>query len=98
MLLPSLYEAWSYVVLEALACGTPLLATRVGSIPALLRDVPEYDALCVRADELDLGLPARVPAPHRHQALTRQARAWVAEHNGLGRYAERWAALVDSIL
>ena len=33
VLLPSLYEACSYVALEALACGVPLLTTRVGSSP-----------------------------------------------------------------
>lgn len=97
VLLPSLYEACSYVVLEALACGVPLLATRVGSIPSLLRELPDYDALCIRADELDL---AAKLAHLRHAdttALTRRARAWVAEHYGLDRYAEQWSALLDSV-
>jgi glycosyltransferase involved in cell wall biosynthesis len=98
VLLPSLYEACSYVVLEALACGTPLLATRVGSIPSLLRDVPEYNALCIRADELDLASRLDYLRNTDTTALSRRARTWVAENNGLGRYAERWEALVDSIL
>jgi glycosyltransferase involved in cell wall biosynthesis len=98
VLLPSLYEACSYVVLEALACGTPLLATRVGSIPSLLRDVPEYGALCIRADELDLASRLDYLRDTDTSALSRQARAWVAENNGLERYAERWEALVDSVL
>jgi glycosyltransferase involved in cell wall biosynthesis len=98
VLLPSLYEASSYVVLEALACGTPLLATRVGSIPSLLRDVPGYDALCIRANELDLASRLDYLRNTDTTTLSRQARTWVAENNGLGRYAERWDALVDSIL
>jgi glycosyltransferase involved in cell wall biosynthesis len=98
VLLPSLYEACSYVVLEALACGTPLLATRVGSIPSLVRDVPEYDALCIRADEVDLASRLDYLRHSDTTVVTRQARTWVAENNGLERYGERWSALVDSIL
>ena len=98
VLLPSLYEACSYVALEALACGVPLLTTRVGSTPSLLRGVPEYDALCIRPDEFDLAAKLDHLRHADTTALTLRARAWVAEHNGLGRYAESWNSLVDSIL
>lgn len=97
VLLPSLYEACSYVALEALACGIPLLSTRVGSIPSLLRGLPEYDALCIRPDELDLAAKLDHLRHADTTALTVRARAWIAEHNGLGRYAECWNMLLDSI-
>ncbi len=97
VLLPSVYEACSYVLLEALACGVPVLTTRVGSVPSLLREVPEYDALCVEPREDDLA----AKLGHLHHADTaaavRRARAWVTENNGLEKYAARWNALLDAI-
>jgi D-inositol-3-phosphate glycosyltransferase len=36
--LPSAYESFGMVALEALACGTPLAATRVGAMESLLRN------------------------------------------------------------
>ncbi len=37
-LLPSYYESFGLVALEAQACGTPVIASRVGGLPTIVRD------------------------------------------------------------
>jgi glycosyltransferase involved in cell wall biosynthesis len=95
VLFPSLYEACSFVVLEALACGVPLLTTRVGWMPTLLRAVPEYGALCVEPTLDDIVDRLQALAELDTVRLTSTARAFVEEHNSLERYAERWRSLLQ---
>ncbi len=94
VLFPSLYEACSFVVLEALACGVPLLSTKVGWMPTLLRAVPGYQALCVEPDTEDIAARLRALGELDTAALTAAARSFVLEHNSLERYSQRWRALL----
>ncbi|MGA2165977.1 MAG: glycosyltransferase family 4 protein [Solirubrobacteraceae bacterium] len=96
VLFPSKYEACSYVVLEALACGVPLITTRVGWMPTLLRAVPAYEALCVEPALDELVARLRALEEIDTSQLTSRARAFVREHNSLERYGERWHALLES--
>ena len=48
--LPSLWEGFPYVLLEAMAVGLPVVASRVGGVPELLRD--EIDGLLVPAGDV----------------------------------------------
>ena len=38
LLMPSLYEGFGFPLLEAMACGTPVIAFRRGSVPELITD------------------------------------------------------------
>jgi glycosyltransferase involved in cell wall biosynthesis len=97
VVLPSLYEACSYVLLEALACGVPVLTTRVGSVPSLLRAVPEYRELCVEAREDDVAAKLHQLRHVDPAAIVDRARAWVTGNHGLERYAARWNAVLDTL-
>jgi glycosyltransferase involved in cell wall biosynthesis len=97
VLFPTRYEACSYVVLEALACGVPLLTTRVGWMPTLLRELPEYEALCVRPDHDDIVARLRQLAELDTDKLTSSARALVLRDNSLASYAAHWLRLLTEL-
>lgn len=94
LVLPSAYEANALVLLEALACGLPVVATRVGFAPDLVEDgvngyLVERDAASVgaRLDDLDGG---------RAGAMRSRARA-TAERYSWPEIARRYLELVESL-
>lgn len=98
VLLPSLYEACSLVVLEAMACARPLITTPVGWMQTLLRAVPEYSQLCVRCDERDVESRLRELGDLDGERLASSARAYVLEHNSLRRWSEHWRELLATVV
>ncbi|HTC60474.1 MAG TPA: glycosyltransferase family 4 protein [Solirubrobacteraceae bacterium] len=94
---PSRYEACSLVVLEALACGRPLLTTRVGWMRTFLRALPAYETLCVEPTLEDVrGRLLALPEMDL-TGLASQARAFVLAHNSLARYGEHWRKLLEGL-
>jgi glycosyltransferase involved in cell wall biosynthesis len=98
VVLPSLYEACSLVVLEALACERPLLTTPVGWMRSLLAAVPAYAELCVEptVDSVAEGLKAL--ATMDTQTLTSTARQYIVEHNNLQGYSRQWDDLLGELI
>ena len=83
LVLPSANEGTPVSVIEALAAGTPVVATRVGGVPDVLRDGEDgflvepgaAGALADRLEQLarDPGLRERLGAAGRERVLTRYA-------------------------
>jgi glycosyltransferase involved in cell wall biosynthesis len=97
VLFPTRYEACSWVVLEALASGTPLLTTRVGWMETFLREVPDYRALCVWPDAGDIAARLERLGDEDHAALTAAARGWMERNGSYAVFAERWGALAERV-
>jgi D-inositol-3-phosphate glycosyltransferase len=95
---PSFYESFGMAALEAQACGTPVVASRVGGLPSAVRDGVTGFLVPWRcpqpfAEQIDLLL--------RNEALRRRfgesAREW-AFGFGWQAIAERLDALYDEVL
>lgn len=83
LVMPSHYESFGMVALEAMACGTPVIASQVGGLAYLVRDgetgyhVPDQDpeALCDRLLQV-LGDPSRRERMGRRAAEYARDYAW----------------------
>jgi len=96
--LTSLHEGTPLAVLEAMACGLPIVATSVGGVPELVC-ADESGVLVAPGDAA--GVAAAVLAllddPRRRSALSAAARARVVEHFALRRQVVQTAALLRSV-
>ncbi|MCM0083372.1 glycosyltransferase [Geomonas sp. Red32] len=85
--LPSLWEGCPNVVIEALACGTPVVASRVGGIPDLVPE-PECGVLVTPGDEVAL-------AAGLEEALrTRWNRSAISRHGS----SNSWSEVADRVI
>ena len=98
VIMPSHYESFGMVALEAMACGTPVVASQVGGLAFLVQDgetgyhinVGDMDALSERLTTL-LGDRAL------HQKLSRQA-AEFAQNYSWGKIARRMIDLYEEVV
>jgi D-inositol-3-phosphate glycosyltransferase len=88
--MPSYYESFGMVALEAMACGSPVVASRVGGLTTTVKDgltgylVPEGDAQAL-SERLELLLHD----PETRARLGREATRWAADH--------RWPCVAEAV-
>jgi glycosyltransferase involved in cell wall biosynthesis len=91
--IPTLVDGGYTTALESMACGTPVVGSRVGSLPELMEDggtgflVPPDDPSRLRS-----ALLALLDDPARRQEMGKRARAWVTERFAWSRVVERCLA------
>src|SRR5207302_6518209 len=88
--LPSYYESFGMVALEAMACGSPVIASRVGGLVTTVRDgvtgflIPDGDV-----DALAERIGALVADPDLRWRIGREGVRWAAAH--------RWPCVAEAI-
>ena len=88
--MPSYYESFGMVALEAMACGSPVVASRVGGLTTTVKDgvtgylVPEGDAVA-----LSERLERLLHDPETRARLGREATRWAADH--------RWPCVAEAV-
>ncbi|OQA38349.1 MAG: D-inositol 3-phosphate glycosyltransferase [Chloroflexi bacterium ADurb.Bin325] len=91
VVVPSYYESFGMVALEAMACGTPVIASDVGGLSLNIADgyngylVPQGDV-----DELAYKLGLLLDHPELRRQLGRQAAQWAQRFS--------WQAIADETL
>ncbi len=110
---PSVYEPFGIINLEAMACETPVVASRVGGIPEIV--VPEETGLLVDVDptegddvepadpaafarRLADGVNALMADPEQREQMGQAARRRVEEHFSWRAIAEQTLAFYDDLL
>lgn len=97
VLFPTRYEACSYVILEALACATPVVTTRVGWTRTLLDELPRYEELCVLPEVNDIAAGLRRVANTDTRELMREVRDYICENNSLTRFRSDWLETIEQV-
>lgn len=98
VIVPSRYESFGMVALEAMACGTPVIASDVGGLATLVRDgrtgflVPDGDPEALASKLVPL-----LALPEIHDTLGEHGIA-TAEAYGWPTIAERVEALYESVI
>lgn len=98
-LLPSASEGFGLAALEAMACGTPVVATAVGALPEVIDD--GATGLLSRPDDADdlCACVARLLAnPQQALSLGRAARQAAVARFGADAGLKRWLAIYDAAL
>jgi len=99
VVLPSLVEAMPMCLLEAMAAGRPVIATRVGAVPRLILD--SQTGLLLQpgvTSALAMAIIRLLESPDLACRLGENGRARVAQHFSAEVMAKRYIAMYDQVL
>ena len=97
--LPSLNEGLPMTVLEAMAASKPVIATRVGAIPSVLKD-GETGLLVEPGDSegLQNAIASLLDDPERGRLMGDQAHAWVSSNYTAAAMALKYREMYEEVL
>jgi glycosyltransferase involved in cell wall biosynthesis len=97
--LPSLNEGLPMTVLEAMAASKPVIATRVGAIPSVIKD-GENGLLVAPKDSEGLrnAVASLLNDPERRRRLGDQAHAWVSQNYTSEAMALKYREMYEEVL
>ena len=99
MLMPSEMESFGLAALEAMACQTPAIATRVGGVPELITD--KVDGLLFPVGDVDAMAAASIALLNDqdwHQAMRQAARKTAQDRFCSTRILPRYVQFYESLL
>ncbi len=90
----SIYEGMSNAILEAMACGVPVVATAVGGTPAIVSDGRNGFLIPPKAPEpMSEAISHLLLDPNKHEAISRAGRQHVEHHHNFHDTVSRHEAL-----
>lgn len=95
---PSYTEGLPPLVQEAMACGTPVLATGVGGVPDLIRDgktgflLEDNSPECIARRVIEVLNDPRLPE------VSERASAFIQEHYSRERVTEQWREVLEELV
>ncbi len=97
--IPSMAEAFGYVVIESMACGVPCVGFRVGGIPDLIHTGETgYLADYKDVDDLANGIEWVFGDEQRYQMMSKRSRTFVEEYCSYASVAQKHQQILTRIL
>ena len=97
--IPSMAEAFGYVIIESMACGVPCVGFRVGGIPDLVRTGETgYLANYKDVDDLTNGIEWVFGDEQRYQMMSKWSRTFVEEYCSYASVAQKHQQILTRIL